>query len=162
MPEYSRAFAEQLAKIATRVAADGLSEPDAQRTVLYLGLLSTEISLKAMLEQAGVPFSKIRRRSHNLGGLMHDLGRCTVAVQVTPGTPKHVPASRLRACTLDHLPAEPTVGELIDAESKGASHYPHQVRYGKLPRHYPPELVAQMATKVAVFAKQHWQSIRAV
>ena len=136
-------------------------DTDAKRTVLYLGLPSTEISLKAMLEQAGTPLPKIRNRSHNIAGLMRDLGRCKVEVQVTPGTRMYAPASRLRGCTLEYPPAVPTVGEVVDAESKGASQYPSRVRYGKLPRHYPPELVAQTATKVAAFARQHWQSIRA-
>jgi hypothetical protein len=162
VPEYSLSFAEKLAKTATLVAKDGLADPDAKRTVLYLSLLSTEISLKAMLEQAGVPLLNIRKRSHNLAGLLRDVGRCKVEVQVAPSTRMHVPASRLRACTLEHPPATPTVGEAIDAESKGASQYPGQVRYGRLPRHYPPELVAQLATKVAAFAKRHWKSIRTI
>ena len=160
MPEYSLAFAEKLAEVATLVAANALVDPDAKRTVLYLGLLSTEISLKSMLEQAGAPVEKIRKRSHNLAGLMRDLGRCKVEAQVTPSNRVQVPASRLRACTLDYLLAKPTVGEIIDAESKGASQYPNQVRYGKLPRHYRPELVAQMANKVCAFAREHWQSLR--
>lgn len=160
MPEYSLPFAQKLAKTAALVAAEGLSDPDAERTVLYLSLLSTEISLKAMLEKAGTPVPKIRKRSHDLAGLLGDVGRCKIEVQVTPGTKMLVAASRLRACTLAHPPAEPTVGEIIDIASKQASAYPGEIRYGKVPRHYPPELVAKMASKVADFAKKHWQSIR--
>ena len=161
MPEYSLAFAEKLAEVAELVAGIGLANPDAKRTVLYLGLLSTEISLKSMLERAGTPLATIRKRSHNLADLLRDLGRCKVEAQVTPRKRMLVSASRLRACKLEYPPAMPTVGQVIDAEKEGASKYPNQVRYGKLPSHYPPELVAQMATKVAVFARQHWQSIRA-
>ena len=60
MPEYEIAFGEKLADIARMVAAEACVTIDAQRTVLYLSLLSTEISLKAMLERAGRPITKIR------------------------------------------------------------------------------------------------------
>jgi hypothetical protein len=160
VPEYSLPFAQKLAKAATLVAAEGLNDPDAKRAVLYISLLSTEISLKAMLEKAGVPLPKIRKRSHDLAGLLRDVSQCKVEVQVTPSTKRYLPALRLRNVTLTYPPAQPTVGEIIDAEIKGASKYPGAVRYGKLPSHYPPELVAQMATKVAAFAKSHWSSIR--
>ena len=53
MAEYDIAFGERLAETARMVADEGLAELDAQRTVLYLSLLSTEITLKAMLERAG-------------------------------------------------------------------------------------------------------------
>lgn len=161
MPEYDIAFGEKLAEVANFVVADGLSDLDAKRTVLYLSLLSTEISLKSMLEQAGKPVKEIRERTHKLTELLTDLGQCRVEVEVVPGTRKLVPASRLRSCSLDHGEARTTVGTVIDAESQGASKYPNQVRYGDLLSHYPPEVVAQMASKVAAFAREHWQSLRA-
>lgn len=161
MSEYSLTFARKLARIAALVAEDGIDDPDAKRTVLYLSLLSTEIALKAMLEKAGTPLPKIRSRSHNLAALLRDVGRCKITIQVFPGTKRRVPASRIRAYVLNYPPAQPTVGEIIDAESQGASTYPGAIRYGKLPRHYPPDLVAQMAIKVTAFAKKYWLSIRA-
>ncbi len=161
MAEYDIAFGEKLAAVATSVIADGIEELDAQRTVLYLSLLSTEISLKAMLEQAGKSVAEIRKRSHRLSELFTDLGRCEVEVEVTPGVSSWVSASRLRSCTLEHGEARSTVGNVIDAESQGASQYPNQVRYGDLLRHFPPGVVTQMSAKVAAFARQHWQSIRA-
>jgi len=127
--------------------------------VLYLSLLSTEISLKAMLEQAGVELPKIKKRSHNLSALMKDLGRCTVGTTITPGNDMKVPASRLRAVSLQYGEAKSTVGEIIDAEKAGASKYPNNVRYGALPSHYPPEIVSQMAVKLVSFAKKHWKSL---
>jgi hypothetical protein len=69
---------------------------DAQRTVLYLSLLSTEILLKAMLEHAGKPVAEIRERGHQLADLLTDLGLCEIEVEVTPGCHRYVPASRLR------------------------------------------------------------------
>ena len=160
MPEYSLSFAEKLAKAAALVAAEGLDDPEAKRTVLYLSLLSTEVSLKAMLEQAGVALPKIRKRSHDLAGLLSDLGHCTVGTQITLGKDMKVPASRLRSEPLAHGSASSTVGTIIDAEKAGASKYPNNVRYGELPSHYPPEIVSQMAIKVAAFAKKHWKSLQ--
>lgn len=160
MTEYKIQFGEKLAEVAAFVITDGLSDLDAKRTVLYLSLLSIEISLKSMLEQAGKPISEIRARSHCLAELLKDLGQCEVEVEVTSSNHMYVPASRLRSCPLRHGDAEVTIGAVIDAESQGASSYPNKVRYGNVLIHYPPEIVAQAAVKIADFARQHWQSIR--
>lgn len=159
MPQYDIAFGKKLAEVANFVLNDGIDALDAQRTVLYLSLLSTEISLKAMLERAGKPVDDIRKRSHKLRDLMNDLSQCEIEVAVAPGTPRMVSASRLRGCTLRDGEAEFTVGTVLDAESKGSSIYPNDVRYGDLLRHYPPAVVAQTATAVANFAHMHWQSL---
>lgn len=160
MAEYDIAFGEKLADVASFVIADGLTDLDARRTVLYLSLLSTEISLKAMLERAGRPVAEIKAHSHKLSDLLIDLGKCEVEVEVSPNRLMYVPATRLRSCTLMHGDAEVTVGAVIDAESLGASTYPNQIRYGDVLRHYPPDVVAQIAAKVVAFAHLHWQSIR--
>ncbi|MCZ2290626.1 MAG: hypothetical protein LC125_01635 [Burkholderiales bacterium] len=160
MPEYDIAFGERLAETARMVAADGLTQLDAQRTVLYLSLLSVEITLKAMLERAGFPITGIRARSHRLAELLSDLGRCEVEVEVVPGVKHYVAASRLRACTLKDGAAESTVGDVIEAESQGASTYPNQVRYGDVLCHYPAGVVVQMAERTSAFAREHWDGIR--
>lgn len=160
MAEYDIAFGERLAETACMVAAEGLVELDAQRTVLYLSLLSAEISLKAMLERAGKPVASIRARAHRLAELLSDLGQCEVEVEVTPGTKQYVPASRIRSILLSHGSAQSTVGAVVDAESQGASTYPNQVRYGEVLHHFPAEVVAQMAAEVSAFAREHWHSIR--
>ena len=158
MAEYDIAFGEKLADTARLVAAEGLESLDAQRTVLYLSLLSAEITLKAMLEHAGKPVSGIRARSHRLADLLCDLGQCEL--EVIAGTKQYVSASRLRGCPLQHGAAESTVGTVLDAQSEGASSYPNQIRYGDSLQHFPAEVVAQMASKVAAFAREHWHSLR--
>ena len=160
MAEYDIAFGERLAETARMVAAEGVVPLDAQRTVLYLSLLSAEISMKAMLEHAGKPVSEIRARSHRLADLLLDLGQCEVEIEITPGTKRYMPAARLRACKVKCGTAEATVGTILDAESQGASTYPNQVRYGDVLRHFPAEVVVQMASKVAAFAREHWRSLR--
>lgn len=160
MAEYDIAFGERLAETARMVAAEGAATLDAQRTILYLGLLSAEISLKAMLERAGKPVPDIRASSHRLAELLVALGKCKVEVEIAPGTRRYVSAWRLRGCSLKYGDAESTVGAVIDAESQGASTYPSQIRYGDVLRHFPADVVAQMAVKVSAFAREHWQSIR--
>jgi hypothetical protein len=160
MAEYDIAFGERLAETARMVGVEGLVELDAQRTVLYLSLLSTEITLKAMLEHAGKPVSAIRACSHRLSELLADLSQCEVEIEIAPGTKRLMPASRIRAIPISHGSAQSTVGAVIDAESQGASMYPNQVRYGEVLCHFPAEVAAQMATKISTFAREHWHSIR--
>jgi len=158
--EYSLAFAESLAKAARNVADIRPKDIDARRTILYLALLSTELSLKAMLEQAGHPVSAIRKRSHNLAALVRDLGKCTVDAEIAPGHHAAVSAARIRSRELQFEGAKPTVGRILDAERDGASKYPGQVRYGPLLRHFPAEVVLEMAFSVIAFARQYWTTLR--
>jgi hypothetical protein len=160
MPDYNIAFGKKLAEVANLIVDDGLDDPASPRVVLYLSLLSTEISLKAMLEKAGKPVAEIRKRSHKLADLLTDLSQCEIEVEIA-GAPKFVPASRLRAYSLKQGDGEVTIGKVIDAESEGASSYPNNVRYGDLLQHFQPPVVAQMASMVAAFADKHWQTIRA-
>lgn len=160
MAEYDVAFGEKLAEAAQMVASQGLTSLDAQRTVLYLSLLSVEISLKAVLEHAGKPVSDIRARSHRLVELLADVDQCEVEVEVVAGVKQYVPGSRLRSCSLRYGEAETTVGNVIDAGANGASLYPNQIRYGDVLRHFPPEIVLQLANKVSAFARQHWGCFR--
>jgi hypothetical protein len=158
MPEYSIEFGGKLAEVANLVVANGLNDAEAPRVVLYLSLLSTEISLKAMLEKAGKPVKEIARTGHDLAQLLTDLDRCKIEVETTPGVTRFVPASRLRASIIKHGECEITVGALIES-NKDASQYPNKVRYGDQLRHFPPSAVAQMALMVAAFAANHSQSI---
>ena len=158
MAEYDIKFGERLAVVAKSLVTNGIEELDAQRTVLYIGLLSTEITLKAMLEQAGKPVAQFRGRSHKLSELLADIGECKVEVEIAPS--RWVSAACLRSRALDYGGETITVGDVLEAERQGASKYPNQIRYGDLLSHYPPEVVVEMAEQVAAFARQHWQSIR--
>jgi hypothetical protein len=159
MSEYSIEFGKKLAEVANFVMADGLDDAEAPRVVLYLSLLSTEISLKAMLEKAGTPVKEITRAGHDLARLLTNLDRCEIEFEITPGATRFLSASRLRACTIKDGECQITIGALIES-SKNASKYPNKVRYGDQPRHFPAAVVAQMSSMVAAFAGKHWQSIR--
>ena len=116
--------------------------------------------MKALLEKAGFSLQRIRARSHDLRGLLKDLGECEVEVEITPGVKQCCSASRVRAAVIDlevvHIP----IGEIIDAEDQGASRSPAQIRYGQTVVDFSPGLVSAMATVLANWAKAHWNSIR--
>jgi hypothetical protein len=160
MAEYDIAFAEKLAEVAGLFVAHGLTDDEAKRTVLYLSLLSTEISLKSMLERAGESVTEIRTRSHRLADLLTDLGQYEVEIELTPGKCMCVPASRFRFSTFKHGGVEVTIGTVMEVESRGGSTYPIKVKHDDVLRHFPSEVMAQMAATVAAFAREHWQNIR--
>jgi hypothetical protein len=70
MPEYDVRFAKKLLEAASAAATDGLETIEAQRTVLYLSLLASEIALKSLLERAGLPIATIKTRHLDLAGLL--------------------------------------------------------------------------------------------
>ncbi len=160
MPEYDLSFARKLTETASLLAAQGLTSLEARRVVLYLGLLATEIGIKAMLEQAGEPVAKIRKHSHNLRALTRELGKCEVDIELAAGVWKPVSAARIRAIEIGDASGAVTVGKVLEAEAHGASTYPNQIRYGPLLRHFPAEVVVRMATDVVAFAEKHWSTIR--
>lgn len=160
MRTYDVEFGKKLSEAALMVVADGIESLEAQRAVLYLSLLSTEISLKAMLEKAGKPVPEIRARSHRLSELLADLDDCEVEVEVTPRHKEFDSAARLRSVALEHIGRECTVGQIVDEQNQGVSRYPNEIRYGDRLNHYPAQVVAQMASVVSEFALQHWDSLR--
>lgn len=160
MREYSIHFSEKLIEAARVVLEDGVDSVGARRTVLYLSLLSCEITLKALLERAGKPVKEIKGRSHNLEGLLDELGPCEVEEDIVNGVLKWVPASRLRAKVVTTNTGESTVGRLLAGESQGASAYPNQIRYGDRLYHFPPEAVFNTATAILCWAQDYWNRIR--
>ena len=160
MAEYDINFAAKLATVADQVDEKDPWAHDARRVTLYLSRLSAELTLKALLEKAGMPISKIRKRSHDLRGLLKDISDCEVEVEVTPGTKRWVPGSRVRAVSIDLGLAHIPIGTLIDAEDQGASRYPNEIRYGDQVVDFKPSLVSAMAILLAGWARDHWNVIR--
>lgn len=160
MPEYNIGFSEKLIDAARVVVEDGLDSVDSKRTVLYLSLLSCEITLKALLERAGKPVTEIRKYSHNLSELLGHFSWCQVQVDIANGRLMWVPAARIRSLVVDPAYGNATVGTLLEAEDCGASKYPNQIRYGDSLYHYPPEMILGAATRVMAWAKEHWDRIR--
>lgn len=160
MSEYDLDFAAKLAQVADQVDENDPWAYDARRVTTYLSRLSAEISLKGLLESAGVPIKEIRRHSHNLRELLKAVSKCEVLAEVTKGKMSWVTASRVRAVTLSLDFVEVTIGTLIDAEDQGASQYPNQIRYGNNVIDFDPTMLAKMALLLAVWAKENCENIR--
>ncbi len=159
MPEYHMGFGQKLIEAGNFILKEDSHSADACQAVLYLSLLSCEITLKALLEKAGMQVDIIRKRSHKLHELLLDLGRCKVLVEIG-NTRRWVSASRIRGRVVDKRFANATIGNLLQAESKGASTYPNQIRYGPKRRHYPPRLMLKTAASTMQWAREHWDTIR--
>lgn len=160
MPEYNLGFSEKLIEAAELVTGDGIAEFDSLQTVIYLSLLSSEISLKALLEQAGYSIKAIRKCSHDLKQLLDSLGGCKVEVEIVPGNLRWVSASRLRGKVVDSVYGDATVGAMIEKAAKEASTYPNSIRYGEAIQHFPPELVLKMANTILQWAKENIDKIK--
>lgn len=160
MPEYNLGFSEKLIDAARVVADEGLDSVDAKRTVLYLSSLACEIALKSLLEKVVQPVKEIKAHGHDLSTLLKDVGECEIQEEIVNGSLSWVPATRLRAVTVDKRHGNATVGTLLTAEEHGASKYPNEMRYGEYLNHYPPELLFQTANTLVVWAHDHWYRIR--
>lgn len=161
MAEYDLQLAEELAIVANSVAQTELSPTAHDRMRLYLAMLSIELSLKAMLERAGVPIARIRARSHRIADLLTDVDQCTIEVTPVAGAVFRTTASRLRSIEISTPSERGTVGQLIEGLNGDVSIYPNQIRYGSYLRHHDASIVTDAARKIIAFARIHWLSIRA-
>jgi hypothetical protein len=160
MAEYNLAFGKKLAETAGLVIDAGIDSQEAERAVAYLSLLSTEVSLKSMLEKAGFAPRMIRKHSHNLPALLKELCKCEIEFEFSPGCRKFVSAARLCPMSISYKNTRTPVGRVIGGELEGASRYPNEVRYGSTFHHFPPEVLFGMADAVSSFAFKNWTSIR--
>jgi len=181
MSVYSIGFAKEFLKLARVEYEHENLDPkynrvldskdvDAIRTVIYLCLLSCEISLKALLEKVGMPVKKIRACSHDLNLLKDMVGFCEVEDEVAPelpglktwGSAFNLFCEPIQQLYEGKMIAPTTVGELFEGLSK-TSKYPDEIRYNeKMLRHYPPEVVLKMATSILSKAEEYWDRIRKV
>lgn len=151
MTEYSLDFSKSLITAAKHLSQSNSRSVDSRRAVLYLSLLSCEISLKALLESAGYPVNDIKALSHNLSALLSKVGTCKVMINGN-----RVPAARLRSIVSDEKFPDSTVGKLLTAEKYGASKYPNNIRYGDLLRHFPADAMLSVAEKVFEWSKENY------
>jgi hypothetical protein len=162
MSEYNIGFSEKLIDVARFVHEEGMDpvDPiDAVRTITYLSLLSCEITLKALLEKAGMSVREIKARSHNFEGLLRDICCCDVEEYFGNGSHRYISASRLLALPINTSTGISTVGDLLTGEKQGSSGFPNEIRYGNSFHHFPPEANLQTATEVLKWATVHLESI---
>ena len=72
MMEYKIDFSERLIESAQFLQKNKRASSEADRTILYLSCVACEISLKALLEKAGMPVADIKRMRHNLAELLEE------------------------------------------------------------------------------------------
>ena len=152
--EYSLEFSQRLIDAAKSFIKKDEVDDETGRAVLYLSLLSSEISLKALLEQAGYTIKELKKRSHKFAGLIEELCHCDLQGTGIGGS-KTFSAAKLLSQQVDPNIGNGTVGALLKGEEKGASKYPNEIRYGELVRHFPPMLMLDCASKVLEWAKEH-------
>jgi HEPN domain-containing protein len=160
MPEYNIGFSEKLIEAAQVVSNNGKNAIDAQRTVLYLSLLSCEIALKAFLENAGVPIQEIAHYSHKLRSLLDAVCHCEIQEEIVAGQSMWVSASRVCAITVAIESGTSTICTLLTLEQEGASRYPNEIRYGEAIAHAPANAMLQAAEKIFEWVTRHLGRIR--
>ncbi len=158
MATYDIEFSETLITAGRSIEVAGLDSLNAKRTVLYMSLLSVEISLKSFLETAGVPVPKIKSRSHNLDQLMNDACCCEVEVDLGDGKMYWVSAAQLRSIPTREGDAESTLGAMLSDDQK--SKYPNDIRYGEKITHYSPSTMLKAAGKLAKKIKGYGNRVR--
>lgn len=157
--EYSLEFSQRLIDAANSFLDNDKVKGETGRAVLYLSLLSCEISLKALLEGAGFTIKEIRKRSHDLTGLCEDLCRCDL-LGTGIGDSKPHSGAVLLSQVVDPNIGNGTVGALLNSRQRGISRYPNDIRYGDLVRHFPPILILNCASVVCSWARKHITTIK--
>lgn len=152
--EYSLEFSQRLIDAAKSFTDKEKIYDETGRAVLYLSLLSCEISLKALLEQAGYTVKELKKRSHDFSGLVKDLCSCDLEGTGIAGSKPHTGA-KLLAQVVDPNIGNGTVGALLSGEKQGASKYPNEIRYGDLVHHFPPMLMLGCASKVCEWGRDN-------
>lgn len=157
--EYSLEFSQRLIDAAKSFIEKDKTDDETGRAVLYMSLLSCEISLKALLEQAGYTSRELKKRSHDFSGLIKDLCSCDL-VGTGIGGSKPYSGANLLAQEVDPTIGNGTVGALLSGEEHGASKYPNEIRYGELVQHFPPPLMLKCASKVCEWARDNFSIIK--
>jgi hypothetical protein len=157
--EYSLEFSQRLIDAARSFLDKDKVDDETGRAVLYLSLLSCEISLKAILEKAGYTIKELKKRSHDFSGLIKDLCFCDLVGTGVAGS-KPFTGARLLSERVDPNIGNGTVGALLKGEEQGASKYPNEIRYGELVRHFPPMLMLNCASVVCEWCKENISKIK--
>jgi len=160
MITYDINFSKKFYEVAQNTISIETDDANMHRVVAYISRLSMELSLKSFLEQAGLPVNKIKKYWHDLSGLLSEVDKCEVEIEITPNTKKWVPASRVRRKEVNFLSYSLALGVIIEAENHGASKYPNELRYGEMPKDFPPQALVQAAHVLNSWAASHGTAAR--
>lgn len=157
MSEYNLEFSEAMSKASKLILSSDSIVDESQRAALYTALVSIEVSLKYILDKAAIKVP----RTHDLKKLMDLVSKCTVEDEVTTGMPKRVPAARLRSVNVDTNFSNATLGNLLEAESVGASVFPNEIRYGALLKHFPAAVMQKASESLLLWVRRYESTIKA-
>ncbi len=157
--EYNLDFAKRLIEAAESFTNDENENDEGGRAILYLSLLSCEITIKALLEKAGFSVRELTKRSHDFKGLLKDICSCELS-GTGIGNSKPFSASRLLAQVVVPDTGNGTVGTLLSTEDSNASKYPNEIRYGELITHFHPFHILNCAKVVAEWAEENISCIK--
>lgn len=160
MSTYDLAFARKFSEIATEAIARDSENLETRRVVAYMSRLSMELSLKAFLERVGMPVKEIKKHWHDLRSLLEEVEKCEIEVEVSPGTKLWVSAARIRSVEIQFQGYSSTLGVILSAENHGASKYPDELRYGEIPKDFPPEALSRASARLANWVGDYWSMAR--
>lgn len=160
MSEYNIDFSDQLLDAARIVAAQSKDTADGQQTILYLSLLSAEMSLTSLLEGAGVPISEIRLCSHSHQKLLAKLDHCEVKVETSTEQTEWMPVSRLNGITVSAGNMNFYLGTLFSFESERDSRTHIPVSYCNEVINVPSTVMLRASEELAEWARQYRNVIR--
>lgn len=143
-------FSARLIESAEHLLPECYEKPDAGRAVLYYSYLSCELSLKTLLENAGVSPAELAKCSHNFTDLLILVGSCNIS---TSGKAIRK-ASSIRCVQADHSIPNSTVGNLLDSLPY-ANEYPVGIRYAKKFRNPEPETMVGCAKAVLNWCRKN-------
>ena len=162
MPIYNLGFSEKLIGATEFVLDDDGNEFDKLQTVLYLSHLSCEITLKALLERAGIPIKDIIACSHDFDKMFQPFFvGVEINEEVGSNIFKWVKAGGIGCEQTKAGIYEPTVRTMLT--NKRTSQYPSNLRYaGDHISAYPPQELIKAAKILLDDARKYWDKVRLV
>lgn len=156
MAEYDLDFSKELIESAQIILNKKEKSFNTYRTIIYFSLLSCEITLKALLEQAKISIKEIKSCSHDFEKLFYYFGSCEIPTFYSESTWKS--ASNILAQTV----LKGTMGTvgLILSNTQDVSKYPNNIRYGDVIKHYSPDIILKTAIVTLEWAEKYWDTIK--
>ena len=160
MPVYNLGFSEKLIEAAEFVFNDEGDEFDKLQTVLYLCYLSCEITLKVILERAGIPLRDIISCSHDFEKMFNPFfSKVEIYEEVGNNVFRWVKAGGIGCEQTKEGLYEPVVRTMLT--DKRISQYPSNLRYaGEHISAYPPQELIKAARILINDAHKYWDNIR--
>ncbi len=159
--EFSLDFSKRLIEAAEYLKKQNTKKgkkvgKEAGRAILYLSLVSCEISIKALLEDAGYTTKELRKDSHSFVKLIKRLCSCDFKGKKKGTCAKLLSKSPSPKSNFAFM----TVGKILGFEKETTSKYPNQIRYGKIIKHYPAALMLECAETVNEWVEEHMGKVK--